>query len=182
VDLLRGRRVGLQVARYAIVEPHAERDQEVRFLDSRVHPGFAVHAHHAQVERMRRRETTDPEQRHRHRHVRLLGERLERRFGAAEDDAVSGEDQRPFSGVDQFGRIDTARMPGAQRHRSDSAPRRNLDSLLPALRVFRGVEDRPPAGRSRRSRRFADGVRDIGGARSGSCAGDRQRDAGNVVS
>ena len=33
VDLLRRRRVGLQVAGDAIVEPHAERDQEVGFLN-----------------------------------------------------------------------------------------------------------------------------------------------------
>ena len=50
VDLLRVRRVGLQVARDAVVEPHAEGQQQVRFLDRRVDPGLAVHAHHAEVQ------------------------------------------------------------------------------------------------------------------------------------
>ena len=110
VDLLRVRRVGLQVAGDAIVEAHAERDQQIGLLDRGVDPGLAVHAHHAEVQRMRRREAADAEQRHRDRNLRLLGERLQRRFGAAEDDAVAGEDQRPLGGVDQRERIDAARM------------------------------------------------------------------------
>ena len=108
VDLLRVRRVGLEVAGDAIVEPHAERDQQVGFLNRGVHPGLAVHAHHAEVQRMRGREAADAEQRHRHRNLRLLGERLERRFGAAEDDAVAGQDQRTLGRVDQRDRIDAA--------------------------------------------------------------------------
>ena len=95
------RRVGLEVAGDAIVEAHAERDQQVGFLDRRVDPGLAVHAHHAEIERMRRREAADAEQRHRDRDLRLLGERLQRRFGAAEDDAVAGEDQRALGRVDR---------------------------------------------------------------------------------
>ena len=61
------RRVGLEVAGDAIVEAHAERDQQVGFLNGRVDPRFAVHAHHAEVERMRRRQAADAEQRHRDR-------------------------------------------------------------------------------------------------------------------
>ena len=56
VDLLRVRRVGLEVARDAVVEPHAERQQQVGFLDRGVDPRLAVHPHHAEVQRMRRRE------------------------------------------------------------------------------------------------------------------------------
>ena len=65
VDLLRVRRVGLQIAGDAVVEPHAERDEQVGFLNRGVHPGFAVHAHHPEVQRMRRRTAADAEQRHR---------------------------------------------------------------------------------------------------------------------
>ena len=89
------------------------------FLDGGVHPGLAVHAHHAEIERMRRREAADAEQRHRDRNLRLLGERLQRRFGAAEDDAVAGENQRPLRGVDQRERIDAARMTRTRRATRD---------------------------------------------------------------
>ena len=63
VNLLRVLRVGLQVAGDAIVEPHAEREQQVGLLNRRVHPRLAVHAHHAEAQRMRRREAADAEQR-----------------------------------------------------------------------------------------------------------------------
>ena len=56
VNLLGVERVGLDVAGDAIVEPHAERQQQVGFLNRVVDPGFAVHAHHADVERMAGRE------------------------------------------------------------------------------------------------------------------------------
>ena len=64
-----------QLAGDAIVEPHAEGDQQVGVLDGVVDPGLAVHAHHAEVERMMRRQRADAEQRHGHRHVRALGQR-----------------------------------------------------------------------------------------------------------
>ena len=74
VDLLGVERVGLDVAGHPVVEAHAERDQQVGFLDGGVDPGLAVHAHHAEVERMRRRDAADAEQRHRNRDVGVLGE------------------------------------------------------------------------------------------------------------
>ena len=52
VDLLRVERVGLEIARDAIVEPHAEREQQIGFLNRGVDPRFAVHAHHAEVQRV----------------------------------------------------------------------------------------------------------------------------------
>ena len=70
VDLARVRRVGLEVAGDAIVEAHAEREQQVGFLNRGVDPGLAVHAHHAEVQRVRRRDAADAEQRHRHRDLR----------------------------------------------------------------------------------------------------------------
>ena len=51
VDLLRLTGVGADVAGDAIVEAHAERDEEVGLLNRGVDPGLAVHAHHAEVER-----------------------------------------------------------------------------------------------------------------------------------
>ena len=53
LDFLRLGRVGLQVAGNAVVKAHAERDQQVGILDRVVHPGFAMHAHHAEIQRVR---------------------------------------------------------------------------------------------------------------------------------
>ena len=50
VDLPRVERVGLEVAGHAIVEPHAEREQQIGLLDRGVHPRLAVHPHHAEVQ------------------------------------------------------------------------------------------------------------------------------------
>ena len=62
VDLLRVGRVGLQIARDAIVEAHAEGEQQIGFLDRVIDPGFAVHAHHAEIQRMRRGESAEAQQ------------------------------------------------------------------------------------------------------------------------
>ena len=56
VNLLGIGRVGLQVSRHPVIEAHAEGQQQIGFLDRLVHPGFPVHAHHAQVKRVLRRE------------------------------------------------------------------------------------------------------------------------------
>ncbi len=48
VDLLRGGSVAGEVAGDAVVEAHAEGEQEVGLLDGVVDPGLAVHAHHAE--------------------------------------------------------------------------------------------------------------------------------------
>ena len=66
--------VGLQVAGHAVVEAHAEGQQQVGFLDGVVHPGFAVHAHHAQVERVAGGQAAEAQQGHRHRRIGPLGE------------------------------------------------------------------------------------------------------------
>ena len=64
-----------QLAGDAIVEAHAEGQQQVGFLDRFVDPVLAVHAHHAEVERVMGRQAADAEQRHRDRNVGQLGER-----------------------------------------------------------------------------------------------------------
>ena len=55
VNLPGTERVARQVAGDAVVEPHAERDEQIRLLDGGVDPRFAMHAHHPKVERMRGR-------------------------------------------------------------------------------------------------------------------------------
>ena len=59
----------------AIVEAHAAGDQQVGFLNGVVHPRLAVHAHHAQVQRMRGGKAAQPQQRERHGNLRALGQR-----------------------------------------------------------------------------------------------------------
>ena len=63
VDLLRVGRVAGEVAGDAVVEAHAEGEQQVGLLDGVVDPGFAVHAHHAERERMCGGEAAEAEQR-----------------------------------------------------------------------------------------------------------------------
>ena len=48
VNLARVRRIGFEVAGDAIVEAHAERDQQIGVLDRVVDRGCAVHPHHAE--------------------------------------------------------------------------------------------------------------------------------------
>ena len=49
MDFAGGAGVGAQVAGNAVVEAHADGDEEVGFLDGVVDPSFPVHAHHAEV-------------------------------------------------------------------------------------------------------------------------------------
>ena len=63
VDLLGLRRVGAELAGHAVVETHAQGDQQIGFLNGLIDPGFAVHAHHAQIQGMRGREGAEAKQR-----------------------------------------------------------------------------------------------------------------------
>ena len=65
-------RVGLEIAGDAVVEAHAQREQQVGFLNGVIDPGFAVHAHHAQVQRMRSRKRSQAQQRQGHGNAGLL--------------------------------------------------------------------------------------------------------------
>ena len=67
VDLLGLTGVGPDVAGHAVVEAHAERDEEVGLLNRGVDPRFTVHAHHAEIQRVRCGEGADAKQRHRDR-------------------------------------------------------------------------------------------------------------------
>ena len=66
VNFFRVRRVGFQISSHAIVESHAEREKQIRFLNRRVDPRFAMHPHHAERQRMGRRKTAEAEQRFGH--------------------------------------------------------------------------------------------------------------------
>ena len=118
MDLLGVRRVGLEVAGDAIVEAHAERQQEVRFLNGVIDPRLAVHAHHADVERMAGGQAAEAEQRHRHRRVDPFGELAHLPHRAALQDALARQDDRLARGADQLDglrQLRFARPPGAGR-------------------------------------------------------------------
>ena len=55
-----------------VVEAHPEGEEQICFLNRVVYPRLAMHAHHSKIERMRSRESSDTEQRHRNRNRRAL--------------------------------------------------------------------------------------------------------------
>jgi hypothetical protein len=105
VDLLRVLRVGGELARDAVVEPHSEGEEEIRLLDGGVDEGLAVHAHHAEAERMAGREAAEPEQGQGDGRVRLLGVGLEGGGGARAHDAVAGQDEGTLRACDELRRL-----------------------------------------------------------------------------
>ena len=184
VDLLRVHRVGLQLAGDPVVEAHPQRDQEICFLDRRVHPGFTVHPHHAQAERMRRREASEAEQRGGHRNAGLLGELAQERRRSRHQNSLPREDQGPLGRVDQQG------CPGdgvGSRRRNRAAARRprrqpRVEARHSLLRVLGDVHQHRtrPAGAGDEEG-LAEGGGDVLGARDQVVVlGDRQRDAGDV--
>ena len=74
VNLLRVLRVVGKVAGDAVVEAHAEGEQQIGFLNRMVYPRLAVHAHHAEMQRMRGREAAKAEQRRRNGNLLRLRE------------------------------------------------------------------------------------------------------------
>ena len=105
VNFLGVRRVSLQIAGHAVVKAHAERQQQVGFLNRLVHPGFAVHAHHAEVQQVRSGKRSKTQQRHRDGNGGAFGERLHFVLGAGNQNAVAGQDHRPLGFANQFHRL-----------------------------------------------------------------------------
>src|SRR6266446_10591120 len=79
--------VSTKVAGDAVVKSHADRDEEVGLLNGVVNPGFAVHAHHAEVQRIIGRETADAEERHGDRIIARSDELLKGAHRAGNHDA-----------------------------------------------------------------------------------------------
>ena len=163
-----------------------KRDQQVGFLDGGVDPGLAVHAHHAEVERMRGGNAADAEQRHRDRDVaRARRTRAPRRSRSEQDDAVAGEDQRPLGGVDQraapraIASDSPARSGRACGFGAAASQSNSHDVCCASLVMSMSTGPGPAAGarcETPRARR-----RDVLRARHQVVVlGDRQRDAGDV--
>ena len=96
VNFARGLCVGAKVPGDAVVEAHADGDEQIRFLNGIVDPGFAVHAHHPEIQRVAGREAADAEKRHRDGVVSCADKLFECAHRPGNHDAVSGEDQRAF--------------------------------------------------------------------------------------
>ena len=102
VDLLGALGVGLEIARDAIIESHAERQEQVGFLNRLVDGETAVHAHHAHAERVVLRDRAFAEQRQGDGDVGFFGELLELRHCARVQDPLPGENDRPLGLADHL--------------------------------------------------------------------------------
>ena len=67
-----------------------------------IHPRFAVHAHHAEIERIVGREAADAEQCHGNVELAGANELLEGFHGTGNHDAVAGKNQRTLGGIEEF--------------------------------------------------------------------------------
>src|ERR1035441_1920615 len=85
----------------AVVEAHAEGEQEVGLLDGVVAPGLAVHAHHAEREGMVGGRGSEAEQGAGDGDLAAFGEGDDLVARARVDDAVAGENNRAFRGSDE---------------------------------------------------------------------------------
>ena len=153
---------------------------------ARVHPRLAVHAHHAQVERMRRRE------RRRSRAAssppgisRPLGEPADDVHRAGDEDAVTGEDERALGRVNQIERVLDLARDGtviAAGSRAASVRRATRTRRELCCAVLRDVDQhRARTSRARHVEGLAHDARDfVGPGDEVVVLGDRQRDAGDV--
>ena len=85
-------RVGAQIAGHAVIKTHTDGDQEVGFLNGVIDPGFAVHAHHAEIEGIIGREAADTEKCHGYVELAGANELIEGAHRAGNHDAMAGED------------------------------------------------------------------------------------------
>ena len=169
VDLLRVDCVSCERASNAIIEAHAAGDEQIGLLNRLVHPCLAVHAHHAERERMRGGEAAEPEQRRGDGNLQTLGQREYLLASAGLNHAVSGKNHRTFRGANQLHSLEDRVLFRAQhgmgsirlgRGCREIECRRSLLGIL-------GDVDQHGAGTSRLrdEQRFADGRSNVFGAR-----------------
>lgn len=98
----RGRRELADLARHAVIEARAQRDDHVRLLHRQVRVRGPVHAEHVEALLVQLVERAEALQRRRHRDVALLRELPEQLWAeGGREDAVAGVDDRPLRLVDQ---------------------------------------------------------------------------------
>ena len=91
-----------EIAGDPVVEAHTEGEEEVGLLNGGVHPGLAVHAHHAEGERVGGGYGSEAEERAGDGDLVGFGEGEDFAFGAGFYDAVAGEDDGPLGLLDEF--------------------------------------------------------------------------------
>src|SRR5260370_18646560 len=101
VNLARFLCVRAEIAGNAIVKAHSNSDQQIRFLDCVIDPGFAVHAHHAEIERIAGREAANAEERHGYWEIPGVHELVEHAHRAGDHDSGPRGDQGPPAVVEQ---------------------------------------------------------------------------------
>ena len=176
--------VVLQVSGDAVVEAHAEGEEEVGLLDGGVHVRLAVHPHHAEAERVAARKAAEAEERQRHGRAGLLGEGLEDLRRPRLDDAVAREDEGALGGGDQLGGLPQV----ASLELGERAAAGRLHGLGPAelrrrlLHVLADVdEDRAGAARAGDLERLDEGGGEVLDLRHEDVVlRDRHRDADDV--
>ena len=89
-------RVSFQRTGDAIVEAHAKGQQQVGFLDRVIDPGFSVHAHHAEIQRVRRGQRAQAKERECNRDAGALGKIAHLAHRSGNDDAVPGKNHGPL--------------------------------------------------------------------------------------
>ena len=94
--------IGPQIAGHAVIETHADRNKQIRFLNRVVHPRFAVHAHHPQVERILGGETADAEESHCYGVISDADKFFKSLHRIGEHDSAASQNDRAFGGVEQF--------------------------------------------------------------------------------
>ena len=185
VNFLGFLRIGVELAGHAVIEAHAQRNQKIGFLNGLIHPGFAVHAHHSQIQSMRSGKSAQPEQRQGHRNIGCFRQPADLFPSTGEHDAVSRQDHRALRFIDQRGRLIQFRGSGKEIGHLPVRPGRSripIEFAGTKLRVFGDVHEhgtRPV--RSRDVEGFAQADGDfIRACHQIIVLGDGKSDAGDV--
>ena len=182
-DLRLGREV-FEAAGDAVVEAHADADEEVGLADRDVAPVHAVHAGQAEVEGMGAGEAAEAEQRGDDRYLGLLRQLHELVPGAGDDDAVASHDYGSLRLSDELGGgVDLLRIAlqlGFVAGQVQGLRVLELAGLL--LDIARDVdEDGTGAARGGDVERLFEGLRNILDVEDELVVlGDRDADAGDV--
>ena len=157
----------LQLARHPVVEPHAERQQQIAVADRPVRVHAAVHSEHVERQRIVGRERAQPHQSHRHRDARNADEFPQFLARVGRNHPTATVDQRPLGHLDRCDHlVDLLRL-GVRRHRVPVA--RQVHRHIPIgldllqLDVFRQIDQhRPRTPRCRDVEGFLHHARQIG--------------------
>ena len=157
-----------QLAGHAVVEAHAERDEQVGIVDGVVAVDGAVHPEHVQTEVIIVREIPEAVERERDGDAQQFGELRHRVGGSAMRHAAARVNHRPLAGADRIDdRLEFVGLRTANRAIAGQVHRRvPVGNDLLHLHVFTDVDqDRSRSARRRNVKRFLHHPRQVFGAR-----------------